>query len=325
MGNKADLQFIERNVTFIASEFKSLTENISSVSSDEITYHTAVNVGIIANPHKSGAKQTLQNLCAALENENIHPILETQTAELIQSSEGVEASTFADTCHLVSVLGGDGTMLDASNKIGPADIPVAGINIGTLGFLTTCTDTELDVFAKAVASGQYTLIKRMQLRATITAADGSHQHFRALNEITLARGQTGRLVSLDAWVDGELLNHYRADGLIVATATGSTAYSLSAGGPLIAPKADVFVITPICPHTLSQRSLIVDDAAVIELSPDNTSEGPMLFTVDGRDCVEIQAKDRIEVRKAAQELNLLRLEGRSFYAAVRQKLNWRGG
>ena len=288
----------------------------------EITYHSAVNVGIIANPHKPGAKQTLQNLCAALENENIHPILETQTAELIQSSEGVEASTFADTCHVVAVLGGDGTMLDASNKIGPADIPVAGINIGTLGFLTTCTDTELDVFAKAVASGQYTLIKRMQLRATITAADGSHQHFRALNEITLARGQTGRLVSLDAWVDGELLNHYRADGLIVATATGSTAYSLSAGGPLIAPKADVFVITPICPHSLSNRSLVVSDSSTVELAPAKDAECPILFTVDGRDMVEINQGCRVIVEQAGHALPLLRLHGRTFYSTLRQKLGW---
>ncbi|MEM9237083.1 MAG: NAD(+)/NADH kinase, partial [Verrucomicrobiota bacterium] len=113
--------------------------------------------------------------------------------------------------------------------------------------------------------------------------------------------------------------------LIVATPTGSTAYSLSAGGPLISPAAGVFVITPICPHTLSQRSLIVDDEAVIELSPDDPDDGPMLFTVDGRDSIEIRSDDRIEVRRAARTLNLLRLEGRSFYAALRQKLNWRGG
>ncbi|RYD66526.1 MAG: NAD(+)/NADH kinase, partial [Verrucomicrobiaceae bacterium] len=161
--------------------------------------------------------------------------------------------------------------------------------------------------------------------ATVKSVDGSKKEFRALNEIVLARGQTGQLVSLSAYVDGDLLNHYRADGLIVATPTGSTAYSLSAGGPLISPAAAAFVITPICPHTLSQRSLIIGDHMTVELAPENADEAPMLFTVDGRDCVTIHHGDRIEVKKAEQSLNLLRLPGHSFYETVRQKLNWRGG
>lgn len=281
-----------------------------------------MNVGIIANPNKPGAKKTLLNLCEALEKENLSWSLETRTAKLIDSPDGIDASKFPASCDVVAVLGGDGTMLDASNKIGPADIPVAGINIGTLGFLTTCTDTELDLFASAVAGGHFTLIKRMQLRATVTSADGTARHFRALNEITLARGQTGRLVSLDAWVDGELLNHYRADGLIVATATGSTAYSLSAGGPLISPKADVFVITPICPHSLSNRSLVVSDSSVVELAPAADAECPMLFTVDGRDVVEICQGSRVTVEQAGHALPLLRLKDRTFYSTLRQKLGW---
>ena len=213
-------------------------------------------------------------------------------------------------------------MLNASNQIGPADIPVAGINIGTLGFLTTCTDEELDIFAEAVANKSFQLIKRMQLRATVTSEDGTERSFIALNEITLARGQTGRLVSLDAWVDGELLNHYRADGLIVATTTGSTAYSLSAGGPLISPKADVFVITPICPHSLSNRSLVVSDSSIVELAPAKDAECPMLFTVDGRETLEIEKGDRVRVEQAGHALPLLRLKDRTFYSTLRQKLGW---
>ncbi|MFK7911419.1 MAG: NAD(+)/NADH kinase [Akkermansiaceae bacterium] len=281
-----------------------------------------VKVGIIANPHKAGAKKTLEALCVALEKKKATPVLETHTAELIGATDGVNPATFAETCDLVAVLGGDGTMLNAASQIGPADIPVAGINIGTLGFLTTCTDEELNIFADAITSGKYTLIKRMQLKATVISEKGKEQHFRALNEITLARGQTGRLVSLDAWVDGELLNHYRADGLIVATTTGSTAYSLSAGGPLIAPKADVFVITPICPHSLSNRSLVVSDSSIVELAPAADAECPMLFTVDGREVVNIGNGDRIVVEQAGHALPLLRLEGRSFYTTLRQKLGW---
>ena len=279
-------------------------------------------VGILANPNKDRIDQIIQNLCESLERENLTPVLETTTAKIIDASEGVEASELASTCDLVAVLGGDGTMLNAANQLGPADIPVAGINVGTLGFLTTCTDSELDVFAKAVANKDYTLIERMQLRATITAANGEKKSFRALNEVTLARGQTGRLVELDAWVDGELLNHYRADGLIVATTTGSTAYSLSAGGPLIAPKAEVFVITPICPHSLSNRSLVVSHNSLVELAPAKQAECPMFLTVDGRDVMAINQGDRVHVEQAGHALPLLRLEGRNFYSTLRQKLGW---
>lgn len=279
-------------------------------------------VGIIANPNKSGAKKTLLELCSALENEKITPVLENVTADIIGASGGVNASTFANTCDVVAVLGGDGTMLNAASQIGSANIPVAGINIGTLGFLTTCKDNELDIFAKAVAQKRYTLIPRMQLRASVIRPNGEKASFRALNEITLARGQTGRLVSLDAWVDGELLNHYRADGLIVATTTGSTAYSLSAGGPLIAPNAEVFVITPICPHSLSNRSLVISDTSIVELAPAKDAECPMLFTVDGREVVEISHGYRIRVERAGHALPLLRLEGHTFYETLRQKLGW---
>lgn len=279
-------------------------------------------VGIIANPHKNGASSTLKKLCTALEKRELTPVLETQTAALIHAPDGMNAADFASNCDLVAVLGGDGTMLNAAHQIGPADIPVAGINIGTLGFLTTCTDAELDVFTDAVAHNRFSLIKRMQLRARVIAADGTEKSFRALNEITLTRGHTGRLVALDAWVDGELLNHYRADGLIVATATGSTAYSLSAGGPLIAPNADVFAVTPICPHSLSNRSLVVSKNSVVELAPADHAECPMLFTVDGRDVVEIHQGSRVLVEQAGHALPLLRLEGRTFYSTLRQKLGW---
>lgn len=280
-------------------------------------------IGIIANRYKKGAKKALLTLCESLEKRDIKILLEKETAGIINLSTGVEASSFSECCDLVAVLGGDGTMLNAANQIGASTIPVAGINIGTLGFLTTCTDDEIDLFAESIAKKNYTHIERSLLRASVTKSNGDWKTYRALNEITLTRGQTGRLVSLDAWVDGQLLNHYRADGLIVATATGSTAYSLSAGGPLIDPKADVFVITPICPHSLSNRSLIVSDQATVELAPTEESDCPMLFTIDGREIVEITSGDKISVERANISLPLLQLENRHFYSTLRQKLGWR--
>ncbi len=283
-----------------------------------------MNVGIIVNPHKTGSLPTLHALRAALKSRGCNTVLEEETAVFAGESGGVPASDFSSHVEITAVLGGDGTMLNALSRLGNYEKPVAGINIGTLGFLTSCKDDELDLFAAAVAEGRYTTSVRTLLEAIVYRKGKPHETFVALNEVTLARGDTGRLVSLRAQVDGELLNDYRADGLIIATPTGSTAYSLSAGGPLIAPGAAVFVITPICPHSLSQRSLVLSDDSVIGLSSEDPESGPMLFTVDGRDSTRIGPGDRIEVRKARRSFHLLRLEDHSFYQALRQKLGWQG-
>lgn len=251
-------------------------------------------------------------------------MLELETANFANEGGGIPARDFFKHVDIAAVLGGDGTMLNAVSRLEDFEKPVAGINIGTLGFLTSCKDDELDLFASAIAEGRFTTSVRTLLEATVHREGSEDESFVALNEITLARGDTGRLVLLRALVNGELLNDYRADGLIVATPTGSTAYSLSAGGPLISPSAAVFVITPICPHSLSQRSLILSDDAVIELSSVDREACPMLFTVDGKDNIRISPCDRIQVRKSVRSLHLLRLEGGSFYGALRQKLHWKG-
>jgi NAD+ kinase len=283
-----------------------------------------VNVGILANPHKPGSIPTLLALRAALGARSVGTILEEQTAALTGEGGGVPATSFSGQVDVAAVIGGDGTMLHALSRLGNFQKPVAGINIGTLGFLTTCKDHELDRFAAALAEGCFTTCMRTLLEATVHRSGKPAASFTALNEITVARGETGRLVSLRARVNGELLNDYRADGLIVATPTGSTAYSLSAGGPLIAPSAAVFLITPICPHSLSQRALVLSDSCLIELSSADRDSGPMLFTVDGRDSVHIEPGDRIEVKKSARSFHLLRLVHESFYLALRQKLGWQG-
>lgn len=281
-------------------------------------------VGIFANPHKPGSIPTMRALRQALAAAGVGVLFDEDTAALVGEPDGIPAATFAEKVDLAAVIGGDGTMLHAVSKLGDFQKPVAGINTGTLGFLTSCTGAELDEFAQAVAQRRFNTSVRTLLSATVHRRGHPAETFIALNEITLARGETGRLVSLRAKVDGEMLNDYRADGLIVATPTGSTAYSLSAGGPLIAPGAAVFLITPICPHSLSQRALVLPDSAVVELSSEDPGKEPMFFTVDGRDSVRIGPGDHIEVRKATRSFHLLRLEGRSFYEALRQKLGWQG-
>lgn len=285
---------------------------------------TILKIGILANPNKEGAVRTLKALRTALEARGCEAVLDDQSAELIGETGGLAVERFVEEVDLVAVLGGDGTMLNAVLRLGDFRKPVAGINIGTLGFLTSCTDEDLEAFAASVADGTYTTSVRTMLEATVHRPGKTPEIFTALNEITLARAETGRLVSLRAMVNGDLLNNYRADGLIVATPTGSTAYSLSAGGPLIAPSAAVFVVTPICPHSLSQRSLVMSDDSIVEISPDNPDGGVMLFTVDGRDNTHIGPGDRIEVKKSSRSFHLLRPEVGSFYEALRQKLRWQG-
>lgn len=281
-------------------------------------------LGVIANPSKAGAAATARELVELAAGHGLEVVLESATARLLGAAGGVVADELAGRVDLVAVLGGDGTMLHAVAAMDASGVPMAGVNIGTLGFLTSCTDGELGGFVAALAAGNFTTAPRALLQIEVVAP-GSRRKFTALNEVTLTRGQTGRLVSLTASVNGELLNHYRADGLIVATPTGSTAYSLSAGGPLVSPDAQVFVITPICPHSLGNRSLVVADNAEIELTPNGGGDEPMLFTVDGRDCLAIDATTRIVIRKAPNPLPLVHLHGHSFYQTIRQKLHWHGG
>jgi len=282
--------------------------------------------GIIANPRKIDAAAVIRRLLDALDSQGIDALLDPATAAMLGKPDFTDTADFATTTDLAIVLGGDGTMLHAIARLGDYGKPVAGINIGTLGFLTTCTDGEIPAFAAALANGKFTTSPRTLLTATVRRTGQPAESFTALNEVTIARGETGRLVALRVAVDGDHLNDYRADGLLIATPTGSTAYSLSAGGPLITPSAGVFLITPICPHSLSQRSLVVGDDVSIRISPepiggDNT---PLLFTVDGRDNTKISPGDFIDVQKSVRVLHLLRFADHSFYEALRRKLHWQG-
>ncbi len=283
-------------------------------------------VGIIANPNKDGAYHALLKLLEILKSQKLEAIVEDETfSALSLSNEMAQQQTayaLAQECDVVIVLGGDGTMLDAAHRLGPTDVAVAGVNLGQLGFLTSCKDNEMELLVSALANGTHRVVPRMLLKATVYQSDGSFTEYFAVNEVTFTRGQTGRIVAIDAFIDGDLLNHYRADGLIVATPTGSTAYSLAAGGPLLSPRAQNIVITPICPHSLSNRSLVLTDSSVVELRSADNSENPTLFSVDGRHPIEVEYGGKVIVEKADHKLNIIRLEDRSFFSTLRQKLHW---
>ena len=184
-------------------------------------------------------------------------------------------------------------------------------------------DKEISLLIDSIIENNYKVIPRIQLEATVRHPDGVEETHHALNEVTLNRGVTGRLVEIEALIDGDLLNYYRADGLIVATPTGSTAYSLAAGGPLISPRADVFVITPICPHSLTNRSVILSQSSIVELKCADDDDAPNIFTVDGRVIIEVAKGGSVMIKKSPYVINLIHLENRSFYTTLRTKLQWK--
>ena len=278
-------------------------------------------IGIAVNPHKSAAPAALENVCKVLTASGFDLVLSPEAGE-VAGAPGVEE--FWQGADLVVSLGGDGTLLETVHRMGGCPVPVAGVNIGSLGFLTTCTEADLEAFAEVLREGRHTVVDRAVLQVSMTEDGGGEREELALNEVALMRGETGRLVTLEARVNGELLNVYRADGLIVSTPTGSTAYSLAAGGPLIAPRADVFVLTPICPHSLSNRSLVLEDEAMIELRPAEGNREPILFTVDGRDVLRLAPNGAVTVRKGPHPLRLVRMPDHSFYETLRKKLRWFG-
>ena len=221
------------------------------------------------------------------------------------------------------VLGGDGTLLQAARELLQRHIPLLGINLGTLGFLTSAEKSELPKCLDSVLDDSCSIDERMMLEGVAYHGSEKIQMNIALNDVIIARAGFSRLVELKIYVNGELLSIYNADGIIVSTPTGSTGYSLSAGGPIIFPQTDVIVITPICPHSLQARSLVVsgEDRIMIEIGRRRkTQKEEAMVTFDGRSAQELETGDRIEIYKAQETTQLIRLKGRSFYQVLQNKI-----
>jgi len=223
---------------------------------------------------------------------------------------------------LLIVFGGDGTMLRTARAIAGSRTPMLGINIGGLGFLTAVSSSGLPRALKHVWAGEFKFERRALIEATVRC-EGRFVRETALNDIVISRGVVSRLIELDVAVDGAPLTRYRCDGLIVSSPTGSTAYSLAAGGAVVAPTAEVFALTPICPHTLSNRSVIVPLTSAIRVRAISPKPSTIL-SADGQLVTELAASDVVIVRRSRRTVRLMRLPGSSFFEALRQKLNWRG-
>lgn len=220
------------------------------------------------------------------------------------------------------VLGGDGTMLHAARLVGAKNIPVLGINLGGLGFLTEVAVSEMYEAMEMVLAGRYEVERRMMLTACLIKEDERECERLVLNDVVFNRGVVARLVELRTSIDGRYLTTYRADGLIVATPTGSTAYSLAAGGPLVYPTHDMILLTPICPFTLTNRPIILPDDSVVTVELGGRDARDVSLTFDGQPGYTLAAGDVVEVRKARTAFKVVRLPGKDYFENLRSRLKW---
>lgn len=280
-------------------------------------------IGLVAHPHKRGAAALVASLTEEFRQTGLHVLMEHATAALHGGTEAFSVAELGQRCELLVVLGGDGTILRTVHDLGDHLRPIFGINLGTLGFLTCLGPADYRQAVQSIAHGRYELSQRLLLDVQVIREGEAAEHHLGLNDVVISRGALSRLVRLETRIDGNLLTEYNADGLIVATPTGSTAYSLSAGGPLLTPDAHVFAITPICPHTLTNRSVIIHDQACVNIRIiDQRDE--IYLTVDGQRGVAIQPSDIIRVQKSVHTLPLAMLPDLPFFEVARRKLNWSG-
>lgn len=224
---------------------------------------------------------------------------------------------------LAFVFGGDGTILSASRKLNDKQIPLIGVHLGKFGFLADLTYREVGKSLEIILSGDYVISQRMLLTCKIIRSKQVINKTLGLNDAVISRTSLSRLISIKLYVNKQTVTTYSSDGLIVSTPAGSTAHSLSAGGPIVTPDMEAFVITPICPHTLSNRPLVVSGDSTIELEQISESKGVGL-TVDGQIYFDVMTGDKVIIEKADKKLQLIDIQTRTFYDVLREKLNWRG-
>jgi NAD+ kinase len=222
---------------------------------------------------------------------------------------------------LVLVLGGDGTLLSAARLIEDTAQPILGINLGSLGFLTELGLEELFESLERVLEGEYSRESRVRLEASLHRGEEQIGRYQVLNDVVINKGALARIIDLETYVDGQKVTNYQSDGLIISTPTGSTAYSLAAGGPIIDPTLDVIVISPICPHTLTNRPLVIPGGAVVELFLRSDS-GEVFLTLDGQEGTRLNQGDRVRIRASGNKVNLIRTGSRNFYDVLSTKLHW---
>jgi NAD+ kinase len=283
-------------------------------------------VGIVLKQHQPDALKTMCELASWLAARDLTlvggPEIERDaiTKQTGCAVAEVDAEKLAANVDLVLVLGGDGTMIATSRMVADTEVPVLGINFGGLGYLAEFRIEELYAALESILSGNYRLDKRVMLSVEVPGEAQPANH-RVLNDVVINKSALARIIEIEAYLNGQFVNSFRADGLIVSTPTGSTAYNLSAGGPVIFPSMNAVVITPICPFTLSNRPIVVPDDAIIELRL-KTDKEDVALTLDGQVGLPLKVDDRVVIRKSKTTFNLVQPMNRNYFDVLRDKLRW---
>ncbi|PYK05142.1 MAG: hypothetical protein DME66_07860 [Verrucomicrobia bacterium] len=280
-------------------------------------------IGLIAHTGKPGVGDLVNAIVQEFGRFSIKIEIEKETAAIAGKSSDRSIAQLGAASDLLVVVGGDGTILHVVGQLGEVIKPIFGVNVGSLGFLTCANSSAYREAVECIAKDRINFSQRTLLEARIKVAEKQTKKMTALNDAVLSRGELSRLVLLRTRVNGEALTEFNADGLIVATPTGSTAYSLSAGGPILDPESGVLVITPICPHVLTNRSIIVAETSIIDIEVSDP-DYPVFLTLDGRQPIRVKRGSTINIRKAKKTLPLAALPDVSFFNVVRQKLKWSG-
>jgi NAD+ kinase len=279
-------------------------------------------IGIISRPRRSNLAAVVPPLLDWLESRGIKVFYDTETAgALHDSAKGIERDQVAKNSQLLLVLGGDGTLLAAARVAAPLDIPILPINMGSLGFLTSFKLEEMYPALEETLAGRLPSSERVMLDVELEREGQIVERQTVLNEAVINKGALARMIEVELLIDGEFVCRYRVDGLIVATPTGSTAYSLSAGGPIVHPSVESWVITPICPHTLSDRPVVIRDSSEVEIDLSAGTESVFL-TLDGQTGIPMQPADRVRMTRAAERLKLIQPQKKSYFEILHSKLKW---
>lgn len=295
-----------------------------------MTVAAIARVGIVVKPHQPEAMRTMRRLVGWLAEHGITPVacsdteverIETETTCRIEQLDREEMAASVD---LIVVLGGDGTMIATARALREREIPVLGINHGHLGYLAEFRADEMTAALDSILEGKYRIDRRVMLDAEVLREDSSAHQGRVLNDVVIGKSSLrARIIEIEVMMNGQLVGQIRGDGVIVSTPTGSTAYNLSAGGPIIYPSMNAVVITPICPHTLSNRPILVPDDAEIEIHL-TTPQEEVALTLDGQIAFPLQMGDRVRVRKSRTTFQIVQPPDRNYFEVLRDKLRWGG-
>ncbi|MFW6021935.1 MAG: NAD(+)/NADH kinase [Halanaerobiaceae bacterium] len=275
-------------------------------------------IGLVLNTKKEEAFIVGERLIQLFKMKDISYLLEKKASDIMGRDEGVDYQSLKKNADFIIIIGGDGTFLHTAHYFFDTQIPLLGINIGRLGFLTEIETNEIEVAIDHLLNGNYTVEKRMILESNIIRNGKKTYSNYALNDFVINRGARSRLVGIDLYINDEIVNSYRADGIIISTPTGSTAYSLSAGGPIINPSIRAIIITPICPHSLFITPMVISDRESLKIVVH--SEHSMSFTADGSYDYLIKDNDKINIKASKQELYFVKLPNRTFYSILHKKM-----